>query len=345
MIGGGITGVFTAKIADAPIPEFVYYLYDHLGNTRVTYSVEVKTPTQIEPTVLSATDYYPYGKALRTYGKERYQSTYHERDVESGFDYRGARFYDSDVARFNSLDPHASDYASWSDYSYVLGNPLMLIDSDGKDPIIPKIYLVDFAGLDMDVISGHVRDIFAKNGFEVTTEIITPEQALAITPLDQQGVYGVSVINTPRQKDGPYQFLGHSEINHDLILLAWEDNGNIGTTTYVNSNEFSNAAYREYTMGYLASHEILHQMLEQAYLYYGYTEEEIKTMFASSDSDGEHYDSEPNLNKDGRNTKIPEGASDKLRPQEQILNSNDHKCLLQSFFSDVGSDNYFLGRD
>ena len=119
------------------IPNFIYYLYDHLGNTRVTYSVKVKASNQIDYTVQSATDYYPYGKALRSYGKERYQSTYHERDLESGFDYRGARFYDSDVARFNSLDPLAAEFASWSPYNYVMGNPLSLVDSDGKQPDPP----------------------------------------------------------------------------------------------------------------------------------------------------------------------------------------------------------------
>jgi len=86
-------------------------------------------------TVQSATDYYPYGKALRTYGKERYQSTYHERDVESGFDYRGARFYDGDVVRFNSLDPLAADYPEFSDYLYVAGNPIIFIDPNGKNTI------------------------------------------------------------------------------------------------------------------------------------------------------------------------------------------------------------------
>jgi len=115
---------------------FIYYLYDHLGNTRVTYSVDVyydgavDYPT-IDRTVESATDYYPYGKALRSFGKERYQSTYHERDVESGFDYRGARFYDGEVVRFNSLDPLA--YPSLSDYSYVAGNPNYYIDTDGRE--------------------------------------------------------------------------------------------------------------------------------------------------------------------------------------------------------------------
>ena len=41
-------------------------------------------------------------------------TTQHERDQETGLDYRGARYYDSDVVRFLSLDPKAANYASWS---------------------------------------------------------------------------------------------------------------------------------------------------------------------------------------------------------------------------------------
>ena len=46
--------------------------------------------------------------------------------------YQEARFYDSDVARFLSLDPHAHRYPSFSDYSYVAGNPILFIDPDGE---------------------------------------------------------------------------------------------------------------------------------------------------------------------------------------------------------------------
>jgi RHS repeat-associated protein len=61
-------------------------------------------------------------------------TTGHERDTETGLDYRGARFYDSDVARFLSLDPLAAQFPEWSAYNYVLGNPVMFVDPDGKSP-------------------------------------------------------------------------------------------------------------------------------------------------------------------------------------------------------------------
>ncbi|MEZ4755494.1 MAG: RHS repeat-associated core domain-containing protein [Flavobacteriales bacterium] len=82
-----------------------------------------------------ASDYHPYGSILRQHingAQEKYLTTHHERDLETGLDYRGARYYDSDVARFLSLDPLAADYASWSPYNYVMGDPVSLVDPDGR---------------------------------------------------------------------------------------------------------------------------------------------------------------------------------------------------------------------
>jgi len=132
--------------SNPPVPNVVFYTYDHLGNTRVTYStaIDCGEPTSVTYTLETAMDYYPYGKLLREYAngqQERYVSTQHERDKETGLDYRGARFYDSDVARFLSLDPLATEYPSLSDYVYVADNPLIFIDPDGRAPqdiIVPK---------------------------------------------------------------------------------------------------------------------------------------------------------------------------------------------------------------
>lgn len=66
-------------------------------------------------------------------GAEKYLTTHHERDKETGLDYRGARYYDADVARMLSLDPKATSYPSVSDYSYVLSNPIHFVDPDGRD--------------------------------------------------------------------------------------------------------------------------------------------------------------------------------------------------------------------
>ena len=101
---------------------------------RVTYSIPCVDGTQV-PTLLHAADYYPYGSILRQHingAQEKYLTTHHERDRETGLDYRGARYYDSDVARFLNLDPLAAEYASWSPYNYVMGDPVSLVDPDGR---------------------------------------------------------------------------------------------------------------------------------------------------------------------------------------------------------------------
>ncbi|MEY4925715.1 MAG: hypothetical protein RI894_151 [Bacteroidota bacterium] len=118
---------------DGTLPRAItFYNYDHLGNTRLSYSVVPSCSGAPLYTASAAFDYYPYGKVLREFGASVYLTTSHERDAESGLDYRGARFYDSEVGRFLSLDPLAVKYASLSSYSYVAGNPVAFIDPTGK---------------------------------------------------------------------------------------------------------------------------------------------------------------------------------------------------------------------
>ena len=117
---------------------FIFYNYYHLGNTRLTYSATATLGEETATIIYTAEtlyDYDPYGKVLRSFVRlgstEKYLTTGHERDTETDLDYRGARFYDSEVVRFLSLDPLAAKYAAWSAYNYVLGNPVMLVDPTG----------------------------------------------------------------------------------------------------------------------------------------------------------------------------------------------------------------------
>ena len=124
------------ELESPPIPNLFFYLYDHLGNTRVVYSTMFDCGGDITYSSQSMIDYFPYGKIFRekTTVAEKYLTTQHERDVETGLDYRGARFYDSDIGRFLSLDPLAAEFPAWSPYNYVLGNPMRFIDKDGRNP-------------------------------------------------------------------------------------------------------------------------------------------------------------------------------------------------------------------
>jgi RHS repeat-associated protein len=74
--------------------------------------------------------------------------TQKERDVETGLDYFGERYYASTQGRFVSVDPLGasaivSDPQSFNRYTYVLNNPLKYVDPDGLDAKNPWADLTD----------------------------------------------------------------------------------------------------------------------------------------------------------------------------------------------------------
>jgi RHS repeat-associated protein len=107
-----------------------YYLKDHLGS--------IKMMVDASGNVQSYNDYYPYGMTMPgrsgTMGADtRFRFTGKERDMESGFDYFGARYYDSRIGRFLTNDPHASHYSNLNPYHYCGNNPIAYIDPTGMD--------------------------------------------------------------------------------------------------------------------------------------------------------------------------------------------------------------------
>jgi len=56
-----------------------------------------------------------------------------EKDVETGYGYFGARYYDSGLSIWLSVDPMSDKYPSMSPYNYCANNPVMLVDPDGRE--------------------------------------------------------------------------------------------------------------------------------------------------------------------------------------------------------------------
>jgi RHS repeat-associated protein len=67
----------------------------------------------------------PYQTPYKFSGKEK--------DEESGYSYFGARYYDSDLSVWLSVDPMAGKYPGISPYAYCANNPVMLVDPNGMD--------------------------------------------------------------------------------------------------------------------------------------------------------------------------------------------------------------------
>jgi RHS repeat-associated protein len=108
---------------------------DHLGSTRVI--------TAMNGTVSDSMDYLPYGEQIAGGSTTTHKFTGKERDAETGLDNFDARCYSSNLGRFVSADwsaiPVAVPYARLDNpqtlnlYSYVLNNPVALVDDNGHD--------------------------------------------------------------------------------------------------------------------------------------------------------------------------------------------------------------------
>ena len=61
----------------------------------------------------------------------RYKFNGKELDKETGWYYYGARYYDPQVSTWLSVDPLAEKYIGFSPYNFTLGNPVILIDTNG----------------------------------------------------------------------------------------------------------------------------------------------------------------------------------------------------------------------
>ena len=56
-----------------------------------------------------------------------------EKDSETGYHYFGARYYNSDLSLWLSVDPMSDKYPSLSPYNYCDWNPVKLVDPDGME--------------------------------------------------------------------------------------------------------------------------------------------------------------------------------------------------------------------
>lgn len=112
----------------------LYSIKDHLGSIRV-----VVDGTGV---VRQRFDYYPYGSVSRSWSSsstdspdKRYRFGGKEIAGEDYLDF-GARLYSPGTAMWMSQDPMLEDYYPIGPYAYCAGNPVNVVDPDGKDIVI-----------------------------------------------------------------------------------------------------------------------------------------------------------------------------------------------------------------
>jgi RHS repeat-associated protein len=127
-----ILRTFASSPANAPTTATYFYHPDHLSS-----SLWITDQTGY---AIQHLQYLPFGE-LRvdqhtTSWNSRYTFSAKEKDEESGYGYFGARYYDSDLSIWLSVDPMSDKYPSLSPYAYVANNPVKLVDPNGKEVII-----------------------------------------------------------------------------------------------------------------------------------------------------------------------------------------------------------------
>jgi RHS repeat-associated protein len=119
-----------------------HFHLDHLGTPRLI--------TNGSGQQMSYHLYYPFGEEATAFNQdtERMKFTGHERDLASlagagdDLDYMHARFCSPLTGRFLSTDPKLNGPAAtqspqlWNRFSYAAGNPMKLIDPDGRDAMV-----------------------------------------------------------------------------------------------------------------------------------------------------------------------------------------------------------------
>ena len=149
-----------------------YYHGDHLGSSAYL--------TDEAGAITQTLNYLPYGEDwVDVHNSPNYLSRYKyngkEKDPESGLHYYGARYYDSDISQWLSIDPMADKYPSLSPYNYCADNPVILVDPDGREGVVVSGSPGDHSNKKHFLINGFARakaaQQRAKNG-EGTTWLI-----------------------------------------------------------------------------------------------------------------------------------------------------------------------------
>ncbi len=118
-----LNGQFIAQYYNAT----TYFIHsDHLGSTRIL--------TAMDKSIFDNMDYLPFGEQITGDTGSTLKFTGKERDGESGLDNFDFRYASSSLGRFTCPDPlggYISNPQSLNRYTYVLNNPLNLVDPLG----------------------------------------------------------------------------------------------------------------------------------------------------------------------------------------------------------------------
>lgn len=100
--------------------------------------------TDADGNIAQHVEYIPYGEVFVEGRNSQFSTNFlfnaKELDNETGLYYYGARYLDPTGAMWLSVDPMWEKYAGMSPYNYCMGNPVKLVDPDGRELHFTCIY-------------------------------------------------------------------------------------------------------------------------------------------------------------------------------------------------------------
>ena len=175
-------------------PTYHYYLQDHLGNNRVV----IDEHGQVE----QVNHYYAFDGLMgesTDKGTQPYKYNGKELDRMHGLDWYdySARHYDAVLGRWMCVDPLAEKYQAIGDYVYCAGNPIKLIDSDGRKI---DIHYTDSKGEEHSIpysvnMNNHVDNEFANSTIDALNQIYGYEHAKTVLDVLIKSEYSYDIVN------------------------------------------------------------------------------------------------------------------------------------------------------
>jgi RHS repeat-associated protein len=191
----GYVKVTVNKLTGAYIFNYVYNYVDHLGNVRLSYTVD---PADGIVKIIDENHYYPLGLKHNGYTSTsqtleprtqppfvvltpltstnaayKYEFSGKEIQDEGGYNMYdfGARHYDPALGRWMNIDPLAEKTYSLSPYSYANNNPVYFIDPDGRHNTP-----YDSANTGLIIRDAYGRDKFGEDGMYIAPDNRGPNQ-------------------------------------------------------------------------------------------------------------------------------------------------------------------------
>ena len=216
--GGQLVAEYSTQTAQTP--RISYLTTDHLGSPRVV--------TDANGAVIDRKDYTAFGEvnytAERTQGlgydgsaeETRKGYTGYEKDDESGLDFAQARYYNSIHGRFTSVDPliasaQTANPQTFNRYSYVINDPLNLVDPYGLMPCSAEFSYSDCGG-DSAFWSKSSDDFGDDRAFYDQTFRGMPDAAVRSLDLHLERVSNDAA---------GYGFITHDEVFTDIPFWIW----------------------------------------------------------------------------------------------------------------------------